>query len=275
MIIDQYLITKTMLKKVIKITIITVLFLGIFTPATLADELLPIETGETPSEETRKEEVEIAQLIPVITSEDFIVLNKKALFDAVDSKLLPTDVAPTYRWDFSDVTMPQFGKEVVHEFNSTGIHRVTLTIQQGEFKASVDREVFVYDKKILMVTDKDIAEEFQLIANQAAHNGVLLKIVSAVEEETGFLTEEKLVPLIAEENEFIKEADGFIFYTNSSMGLQAFTRYWQNLEDNKKINLQKKLIVKITDQNIGMAAKLAQQSFQVIQPKFILLTRKE
>lgn len=263
-----------MIYKIARTIIVSFLLLSFFVPSTQADELLPIETEKTLTEETG-EETEVTQLVPIITSEDFIVLDKKALFDAVDSKLLPTEIEPSYRWDFSDVVPPQFGKEVVHEFNSTGIHRVTLTIQQGEFRESTDKEVFVYDKKILMITDKDIAEDFQLIVNQAAHNGVLLKIVSAMEEETGFLTEEKLLPLIAEENEFIKEANSLIFYTKSSLGLQAFTRYWQNLEADKKINLQKKLIVKITDQNIAITAKLAQQSFQVIQPKFILLTRKE
>ena len=235
-----------------------------------ADELLPIETDEPLVEES----TDIPQLIPVITSENFIELGKKSLFDASDSGLLSQDINPTYRWDFTDIKITQFGKEVIHEFGSTGIHSVTLTILQEEFTASVEREVFVFDQQVLMITDKTVAEDFELIVNQAAHNGVLLKVVSTAESETDFLTEERLFPLIGEEADFIKKADGLIFYTSSSLGLQAFTRYWQGLED-KKFRLDNKLLVKITDQNMAISSELTQQSFQVMTPKYILLTRKE
>lgn len=213
-------------------------------------------------------------LQPAIISEDFIPLNKKVLFDATDSELIPDQTA-TYRWDFTDSTVAHFGEELVYEFSSIGTHRVTLTITQNEISVAVDKEIFVYDSKILMITDQVALDNFQLIVEQAANNGVLLNIVSAVEEETEFLAEETLVPLIAEETEFISEADALIFYTRASIGMQAFTRFWQNLSIDNTITLANKLVVKITDENMGIAADLAQQSFIVTQPQFILLTRKE
>ncbi len=238
--------------------------------AVSAQELSPLDNTQPTDAPT-----ETAQLAPQITSEDFIVADKKALFDAAESTLLPSTSQPTYRWDFSDSSLAQFGNEVIHEFNTLGIHKIQLTITQGEFQASTEKEVFVYNKKILMITDQNVNEKFQLVVNQAADQGVYLKVISAVEEETGFLTEEKLVPLIGEEYEFITEADGIIFYTSSSLAIQAFTRYWQNLESGKQFDLQEKLLVKITEQNMSIAAKLAQQSYSVFHPKFILLTRPE
>ncbi|MBU0598457.1 hypothetical protein KKF61_05745 [Patescibacteria group bacterium] len=256
------------MKKLLTTIFIGLISLFFFSPMALAQDAPILETDSD-------EGIEVNQLSPVITSEDFIMVNKKALFDASESELLPTDFNPSYRWDFTDDNIVQFGKEVVHEYKSTGIHEITLTIQQGEFKANIEKIIFVYNKKILIITDKDTTDGLELIVDQAAHNGVFLKIISAVGEETGFLTEEKMVSIIGEEIEFIKESDGLIFYTQTSLGLQSFTRYWQNLEDDNKINLKKKLLVKITDQNIGITEKLTFQSFEVMQPAFILLTRKE
>ncbi|MFA6098997.1 MAG: 7TM domain-containing protein [Patescibacteria group bacterium] len=257
-----------MFKKKLLFLLIILGCLAIFPGTVLAQEIIPTDI-DSPGTDAAN------QLKPAITSEEYIPVGRKALFDAADSILLSTDMEPTYRWDFTDTNIVQFGKEVVHEFAITGVHKITLTIQQGEFNASLEKQVFVYNKKILMVSDLKTTKDMQLIVEQAAHSGVYLKIISAVQEDTGFLTEEKLVPLIGEETDFIREANALIFYTDASLGLQAFTRYWQNLEDDKKINLTDKLIVKITDQNIGIAEKLAHQSYEVIHPNYILLTRKE
>ncbi|MCH7492698.1 hypothetical protein IID19_03885, partial [Patescibacteria group bacterium] len=240
-------------------------------PTQAQEEILPID----PQPDTDVEDIADANLlVPIIVSEDFIPDGKTALFDASESQL-PAEGAATYRWDFTDLPLAQFGKEILHEFKTAGIHKVTLTITQGPNTAATSKEVFVYDKKILMITDRNVSEDFQLIVDQAANSGVFLKVISAVEEETVFLNEESLVLIIGDEDEFIKEADSLIFYTKSSLGLQAFTRFWQNLDGADIINLQKKLLVRITDQNMAIAAELAQQSFKVIQPRFILLTRKE
>jgi len=215
------------------------------------------------------------QLSPTIASEDYIEFGKKGLFDATDSILLDNSLTPTYQWDFSDTNYTSFGQEVVHEFLNTGQHNVTLTIQQGDYRKSVNKEIFVYDTQILMITDQNTADDFGLIEDQAANQGVLLTIISSVEQETGFLTEEKLLPLITEENDFINTADALIFYTETSVGIQAFSRYAQSLDEEKKINTTDKLFIKITDQNIGITAELAQQSYEVFNPNFILLTRQE
>ncbi|MFH0804685.1 MAG: 7TM domain-containing protein [Patescibacteria group bacterium] len=211
----------------------------------------------------------------VIVAEDTIPLGKKVLFDASESAVDPAGSEAVYRWEFTDTPIKQVGREVVHDFTSTGIHRVTLTVQQGESKVTADQQVFVYDRQVLMVSDQRTADELKLLADQAANAGVLLKVVTAVPAETGFLTEEKLVPLIGEESEFIMTANALIFSAPGSVDLQAFTRYWQSLDPDKQINLDSKLLVKITDQSIGIAAKLAQQSYQVILPRYILVTRHE
>lgn len=257
-----------MIKKLFTLLVILLALAPVFNYA-LADELLPIET------DTEREEIIENILNPVIISENFIVFGKKTLFDASDSTSVEGAGELVYRWNFTDTYISKFGVEVIHEFEKTGIHKVSLTIQQGEDSITSEKEIFVYDKQMLMITDRKIANGFELIVDQAANNGVLLKVVSIDAEETEFLTEEKLVPIVGEEADFIKNSDALLFYTKSSVGLQAFARYWQSLQDNKKLDLTDTLLVKITDQNFGISAKLAQQSFQVIQQKYILLTRPE
>ncbi|MBI5037423.1 MAG: hypothetical protein HZC01_01820 [Candidatus Kerfeldbacteria bacterium] len=235
-----------------------------------SEEITPIE--QTP---LTAESVIAGTLTPRIITEDFIEFGKKTLFDATDSILNPDAGVATYRWDFSDSTIAQFGPEILYQFSGTGIHRVALTITQADQSVTIEKEVFVYDTRMLMIADREIVQNLDAIVKQAANNGVLLKVLSSTEAETGFLTEEKLIPLIAQEADFITTADVLIFYTNGSVGLQSFTRYWQNLVPEKKINLESKLVVSITDQNMAIAAELTQQSFRVIAPRFILLTRKE
>jgi PKD repeat protein len=216
---------------------------------------------------------ESQEIMPVITSEDSVFVEKKIIFDASNSITLNIPAAVSYRWDFGDGSFQVSGEEVVHSFNKTGRYKVKLFLTQGDQAKTAEKEIFVYNQKILLITDKDKQSGLALITKQAADNGVLLKIISAVEEETGFLTEEKLVQVIKSESEFIDTADALIFYTASSLGLQAFTRYWQSLDDAP--NLKNKLVAKITDKNMSVDAKITQQNFAVISPTYILLTRKE
>ena len=222
-------------------------------------------------------DAEQAEIIPIITSEDFVQLNKSVLFDAGESILL-SEPAPAaqYRWSFSDSSVQKTGKELIRSFEKKGRHEVTLTVTQGDQQVRANKIVFAYDRKALLVTDKDKESGLDLIVEQAADNGVFLHVIAVQEEETGFLTEESLVKLISEENEFIDSADGLLFYMKSSTGLQAFSRYWRSLEgEERKSALAQRFYAHITDENMDISAQIALQSFNVIHPAYILLTRRE
>lgn len=228
------------------------------------------------------------ELVPVITSEDYVEIGKKSLFDAADSELLPEIEEVSYIWNFGDGSPEQIGKEIVHDFQQTGSYTITLKIRQGEVEKQEQKNVFVYDKKAVLITDSAFLQksddeavktednQYDLaIANQAARQGVWLSTITIEEEDTAFLAEEKIVQDITQKADLVQEADFLIFYTKSSLGLQGFARYWQNLADDEKIDLSEKLFIKITDESLEISAKLTQQSFNVINPNFILVTRKE
>ncbi len=211
---------------------------------------------------------------PVITALDFIKVNKKIIFDA-SASVLDSEQKDLvyYRWDFGD-GMWQSGQEVVHQYDKIGNYEVELTLTIGDEIFSVSQNVLVYDKKALLITDEQKSEEIGLIEEQAAENGVALKVFSVVNED-GFLSEDRLVQAITEETDYIKGADTLIFYTKSALGIQSFTRYFQDLKDSEKDILRNKYFVKITDSSMDVAQNLVFQSFKIIGPEFILLTRPE
>jgi len=213
------------------------------------------------------------ELEPFITSEQDVEVGKKIIFDATDSNFNFGLGEPSFHWDFGDGYW-EIGNEVVHQYSKIGNYQVKLTITQGENSSEIIKEVFVYDRKIFFVTDVEVIQEISLIEEQAVENGVALKLLLAQDVE-GFLNEDNLAKLIGEETEFIKDSDVLAFYTKSSLGLQSFNQYFRNLSEVQKELLQKKFFVKISDSNLDVASNFAYQSFNTIQPEFILLTRAE
>lgn len=208
-----------------------------------------------------------------ITAEDYLEVDKKGLFDASDSQLLPDENTPViYKWNFNDGSPQKLGKEVLHTFTSTGEKQVALTIQQNSIIKDVQQNIFIYNKKALLITDKTDKEELKNIVNQAAINGTWLQVVSALNEESAFLTEEALVNNIAKETEFIKDVDMILFYTKSNIGLQAFSNFWQKVAPKEVYDIKNKILIKLTDSGLATSARLTEQSFNVIEPQFILVT---
>jgi len=113
------------------------------------------------------------------------------------------------------------------------------------------------------------------ISDQAIANGLFLKVIPVSKADTEFLSEDQLVNQLTTEIDSLKKSNIFIFYTSSSIGIKAFARYWSNLSEDAKFDLQSKLLISVTDMQMTLTSKLIQQSFEVIRPNFILLTRKE
>lgn len=214
------------------------------------------------------------QLEAKITADNIVRINKKTIFDASDSTLTTTTDQTEYIWDFG--TGPKMeGKEVVQEFTSTGKKIITLTIRQGELISTASKEIFVFDSKALLILDKKTEQEIQDLNQQAAENGVALQLLPIAEKEGTLLTEDTLVQKIKENTDYIKDSNLLIFYTQSPLGIQAFNLYWQDLDAATKEIIKNKFFVVISDSDLGTISNLAYQTFNVVGPNYILLTRKE
>ena len=251
------------LKNMYKKTIIAVLSILLLTPYVVFAQV-------------EKEGVVEPQLEAKITSEDFVRVGKKIIFDASDSTELEDSLfKPIYNWQFGDGFFDGSGSNVVHQYDKTGIYNVNLQLSQGSETTSTAKELFVYDTKALLITDDNKQEELKRLQEQATESGVALQVLSTLTEEGSFVTEDKLIQQVGELQDYIKDSDILIFYTRSSLGIQAFARYFQNLKVADKEILQKKFFVKVTDGSMDVAQNISYQVFKIVEPDFILLTRGE
>ena len=62
----------------------------------------------------------------------------------------------------------------------------------------LSKEIFVYDKKIILITDTARSEDVAPLENQAAKEGNFLLVLSAGSSESFFLGEDRLVQLFTE-----------------------------------------------------------------------------
>ena len=215
------------------------------------------------------------QIEPIITSEDFVQVGKKIIFDASKSVTDKEVGRVEYRWEFGD-NFFEIGEEVVHQYDRVGTYDVTLTVIQDGRESKASKSIFVYDRKALLIVDAKKQEEINLIDKQAQDNGVALKIISPGDDNTDFFSEDTLVQSISEQSEYIKGADLLLFYTKSLRGLQAFTRYWQSLKEQEDKDLiAKKFFVVITDGNVYVTSHGVFQNYKIIAPEYVLLTRPE
>lgn len=216
--------------------------------------------------------------LAVIFSDDYVQVGKKIIFDAGKSTLPSSITNQVYYWKFGDQGY-QYGQEVVYSYSKVGTYKVELNIsytdENGQRQSLFStKEIFVYDTRALMIVDEKTQDEINLIIDQAKEQGVALQVLSPGIEET-FVSEDALVKIISENNQYVKNSDTIIFYTKSLRGLQAFTQYFQSLNDTDKELVRKKFFTVITSGNIPVVTHGVYQNYQIIKPDYILLTRPE
>ena len=220
------------------------------------------------------EEEQPAQIVPRITINESVEVGKKVILDASASEY-NTEESVEFSWDLGDGNTTQEGPEIVHTYSETKEYEVTLTLKQGNQELVTREKIFVFDTTtVLMGTPGTLAENIEIV-EQAKQNGVFLKMIEVEEDASTVIMEEAFLQKIQEEQSAISSADVLIFRTPSSLGIQAFTRFWQGLDAEKQFSIADKLLIRIADGNMTVAAAALQRSFEVLQPEFLLLTRPE
>ncbi|MFA6427042.1 MAG: 7TM domain-containing protein [Candidatus Magasanikbacteria bacterium] len=214
-------------------------------------------------------------LTPVIVSDDSVRVDKKIIFDASKSTISPTSTV-TFRWDFGDGFF-EVGTEVVHQYVKADVYDVTLTATDsatGEIRMS-SKSVLVYNGRVIFIGDSSTAQRLKELDSQAEEYGIAFDIVVPAETQGDYVAEEEFLKLFDTEIKKIQDAETLVFYTSSLRGLQAFTRYWQGVPDEQKIILKNKQFVFISENNMYVAKQGAYQTFEIVRPRHLLLTRPE
>jgi PKD repeat protein len=246
-------------------------FLGIwlFLPLVSAQNNEIIDNSGTVSEKIKKE------IAPVILVDDFLPQGEQILFDASKSDFRGiSEGVPAVSWEFGDGTRTQWGKQIIHEFKEPGKYKVKLSIRQGRERESVEKVIFVYSRKGVIITKKD--KGTQGLINQAGENGIWLKPIFREILETGVTADEELFGKLQKNQEFIKESELIIFNTSTADAMQNVAQWWNKLSPEENFNPQKKIWVQVLEKGtLKKLKKLFYPSFSILNPREIFIIRYE
>lgn len=210
----------------------------------------------------------------VIDANEIVQVNKNIILDASKSFIPDEELAVTYEWTFGDESQSERGIEVVHSYAESGEYLVTLKVTQGEQTASISRDIFVYAKHILLLTDiTERKESIENLVQTALTEGTFINVVESYDSTTAFLAEEALSKKLADEVSAIRSADTIAVWTTRGSGINALTRLIRERPEMQEF-LKDKTIVVISDKNLKTVGRIMQSNFNIIKPRQIVLTRE-
>ncbi len=220
---------------------------------------------------------EVADVRPVITSEGLIRTDRNIIFDASGSVFLEDEEAPIFTWDMGDGTQIQ-GQEVVHTYDDFGLYTVTLRVAQQDKIEYASKEILVFDKLVLLLTDAVESQEgVRNIKEDMVEEGTYLFIIDSYESTTAFTSEEALYAQLNDNVSVLNNADGIVVWSTRGSGVSALTRFvQQNVEqegESPQNPFGNKTILVITKDNINTLSRILQGGYEIIQPKQMVVAR--
>lgn len=214
-----------------------------------------------------------------------IAIGRNVVFDA-SSSTVPTDKSISYHWDFGDNTAYD-SVEATHIYERAGQYVVTLTINDGASQSIDFLKVSVEPEVILLITDDSIDNQKikDLIASAHQRGVLLVNIKNKKKQEADYKTAEKLAEQLLTSPDDFKQANLILLWTQNDIGLNALSELARivktTTEDKNSITQEafsasswkQKLIINIADRKAG-AARLAQNTYNILQPKYILLVEE-
>lgn len=216
---------------------------------------------------------DLKELKAVIDSNDTVEVSKNIIFDGTESFILP-DLSVRYEWDLGDGTGRKYGQEIVHTYNKPGQYTVTLTVTQGRESSTVTKNIFVYQRLILMLTDaSEQKDRITKLAEDAKADGIYINLIESYDSTTAFLSEETLASKLAEQVPILNNASSVVIWTTKGSGINSLTRLVRERSDVQTI-LKEKTIVVISDRNLNTLSRIMQTNFDIMKPKQIVVTRQ-
>jgi len=223
-------------------------------------------------------EFDVSTVRPVITAEDIVRTDRNIIFDASSSYVLDFEEEADYSWDLGDGKLLN-GEEIVHTYDKPGRYTIILTIEQGKQTESISKEIFVYDKLVLLLTDAtEWQENITNLKNDAAQEGTYLFVIDSYEATTAFMSEESIYNQLSDNLSILNNVDGIAIWTTKGSGVNALTRLIQEDTKNEDESIQKSLssktLIIITSESINTLSRIIQGSYNIIEPKQMVVTRE-
>jgi PKD repeat protein len=209
-----------------------------------------------------------------------VAVGRTVSFDASGSTI-PTDKTITYQWDFGDGNNAE-GIDSSYVYDRADTYIVTLTISDGTSESKDFLVVSVEETVMLLLTDDTIPEkDINDLVNYAQERGVLLVNIQTVKkQEADYLVAQKLAQKLLTSPDDLKQANIIILWTANNNGLNALSEWARIVKesgqgsDNNSItdnSWKQKIVINVADSKTG-TARLAQNTFNLLNPKYIVLT---
>jgi len=209
----------------------------------------------------------------IITADDTVAVKRSTILDASQSFLPDPEANYAYEWDFGDGNKNE-GVEVLHAYKDPGRYTVSLTIENEKESTTVQKEVFVFKKLILLLTDSsEDRAQIEAMTSYAEKQGVFVEVIESFGSASEFISEEVLTKTLIESTSYIQKALQIVIWTKENAGMNAFSRFIQASKDKNPINFSQKSVVVITDDPADYTSRVKRQ-YQIVNPKNIILVQE-
>ncbi|MEK7547434.1 MAG: PKD domain-containing protein, partial [Patescibacteria group bacterium] len=180
----------------------------------------------------------------VINTSEAVEVKKSIILDASQSFIPETNKKIRYEWDFGDGNKNE-GVEVLHVYKQPGYYTATLKVTDGKLESETTKDVFVFRKMIMLITDNTEAEDrIKIIQDFAEKKEVYFFVLDSYGSSTEFISEEILTKKINEDTQALTKAKQIVIWTEENAGLNALSRFIQsNTKNLEEIFSQKTIII--------------------------------
>ncbi|MDP3971063.1 MAG: 7TM domain-containing protein [bacterium] len=247
----------------------------------VTDEVVVANTESSQDGNNAKEE-EIIEATPLAASagkDKNGVVGRNIVFDASGSTG-PTDEKLIYTWDFGDGE--QFvGIDASHIYAEPGTYKARITVTDGEKVSKDTLLVSIAKDVVLLITDNSVSkDDLKKLKDYAQRHGTLLVSVKPTNEnDPNYALSRNIAEQLVTSEEDLAQANLIITWTGKNIGLNALSEVGRIFTSSNgdvatsSASFSQKAIVRIDDKTAGSAlARLAQSTFNIITPQYVLLT---
>jgi len=199
------------------------------------------------------------------------LINQELDFDATLENV-PADTKPAVVWTFGDETGQVQGDQVRHSYRRSGSYTVTVTASTPAGQATDKATLNIYERSIVLITDTATnANQVSELKRTADRENTQLIVLADRVGSTDFVREDNLSRMLLDSATDIRRATTIIDWTTGDTGLNALSKFAQQVPNLDELRLDQKAIVSLAEP-FSVISRIAQGTFDILKPKFILLT---
>lgn len=213
----------------------------------------------------------------IIESDTEVAIASPVVFDAKKSEF-PDTADISFTWTFGDGNTGS-GKQITHTFSRPGLYAVVLTLSVDDKEYTDTAYIRVFSTEILLLVDDTVPEAPLVTAKEsAAEKDILLRLLYPDPTETR--STEGLIKTLLARRDSLLRSPLLIIWTSSTTSTDTIAQIGQRIDDflissERPRNINHLGIVIITEQSFGPLNRPAQTAFNILKPRYVLLTRPE